>query len=516
VFCFLVSLFYGGCGAPGGQAASAPAPAPAPAPAGERSRVREPAVAGLFYPRQRDELTRRLERLLAGASKVPLGKLRGLVCPHAGYEFSGPTAALAYKQVAGGEFDTVAVLAPSHYAHFRGAAIPDVDAFSTPLGEVRLSPRAAQLAKVPPFGDQLPADVERPRWWRDSSLEKPPDRETPHTWEHSLEVQLPFLQHVLPDFRLIPIVFGQAEAAVAARELAAVIDDKTLVIASSDLSHFYPSDVAEELDASCVRAICDLDTKWLADEDACGKLPVLILLHLARAKGWQAKLLEYRHSGDTGGDRTNVVGYAAIAFFEGAAPTAELPRQELTADERQFLLTLARRAITSAVQKKPAAPPPVADVPSRLQQRGACFVTLTKAGQLRGCIGHVFACQALHRDVATNAVRAALSDSRFPAVTARELPDIKIEISLLTQPRPLEAASPDELLQKLRPGVDGVMFSLRGKRATYLPQVWAQIPDKEEFLSSLAKKARTSPQAWKDPTAAWLTYQVVAFHETEK
>jgi hypothetical protein len=256
----------------------------------------------------------------------------------------------------------------------------------------------------------------------------------------------------------------------------------------------------------------------MADEDACGKRPILMLLHLAREKGWQTRLLDYRHSGDTSGERAKVVGYAAIAFFEGDAPgtPAELPLDAVTADEQKFLLELARRTLTAATAGRNADPPPPADVPRRLQQRGGCFVTLPKGGELRGCIGHVFACQPLYRDVMTNAVRAALSDPRFPPVTAKELAEVKIEISLLTPPRALTVGTPEELLQKLRPGIDGVMFNLHGRRATYLPQVWEQLPDKEQFLSQLAKKARAAPQAWKDPAAAWLTYQVVAVHETEK
>jgi AmmeMemoRadiSam system protein B/AmmeMemoRadiSam system protein A len=505
----VLCLVPSGCGDTGGPSAAEPAAA--------GRRVREAAVAGIFYPGHRDDLTRQMDRFLADAPTVPLGKLRGLICPHAGYEFSGPTAARAYKQVGGRAIDTVVVLAPSHYADFAGAAIPAVDAFATPLGEIRLAPRAAQLAKVPPFCDQ-PADcrVQRPSWWRQASMELPPfGEDTPHTWEHSLEVQLPLLQKVLNDFRLVPAVFGRVDPAAVATALADFVDDRTLVIASSDLSHYYPQRTAEELDASCIRAICDLDVKWMEGEEACGKQPILTLMHLARRKGWKTKLLDYRTSGDATGDPSAVVGYAAIAFFEGQEPGEqdEPGLGKLSPDEQKRLLELARQAITGAVQGRQVAVPALADVPRGWQRPAACFVTLTKDGELRGCIGHVCACMPLYQSVVVNAIRAALADSRFPPVTAEELKDVRIEISILTRPRPLEFDSPDDLLKKLRPGIDGVMFGLHGQRATYLPHVWEQIPVKEEFLRQLAQKAQLPPTAWKDPEAAVLTYQATAFKE---
>jgi hypothetical protein len=237
-------------------------------------------------------------------------------------------------------------------------------------------------------------------------------------------------------------------------------------------------------------------------------------MHLAREKGWQPKLLDYRNSGDTSGDRLRVVGYTAIAFVEADASetAAEDSPQKFTDNEQQFLLDLARQTLNRAVQREPTREVSELEVPERLRGLGACFVTLTKAGQLRGCIGHIFACRRLYQSVIENAQAAALSDTRFPPVKPEELDELEIEISVLSMPRRLEYASPDDLLQKLRPGTDGVVFSLRGRRSTYLPQVWEQLPDKERFLSELSRKARLSADAWKDPDANVLTYQVTAFH----
>ena len=331
---------------------------------GEADRSREPAVAGLFYPAAAKDLSEQLKTLLAKAEPVPLGKLRGLVCPHAGYEFSGFTAACAYKQLAGREIETVVVLAPSHYADFEGVSVAEVEAFTTPLGKIPLSPRAAKLAAVPPFCSHPKCDVSRPSWWRQASKEVPPfGEDTPDTWEHSLEVQLPFLQTVLKDFRLIPAVFGRADAAQAAAALAPLVDDRTLVVASSDLSHFQPEEVADQLDASCVRSICDLDVKWMQNEEACGKLPVLTLMHLAIEKGWKTRLLDTRNSGAVTGDRSNVVGYAAVAFFEGDGPSEyeRVSAEKLTREDQKMLLDLARRSVNKAVRDQEQLDVPAAE-----------------------------------------------------------------------------------------------------------------------------------------------------------
>nr|HPM84255.1 AmmeMemoRadiSam system protein A [Candidatus Anammoximicrobium sp.] len=253
-------------------------------------------------------------------------------------------------------------------------------------------------------------------------------------------------------------------------------------------------------------------------EEACGKLPVLTLMHLAIQKGWKTRLLDIRNSGAATGDCSNVVGYAAVAFFEGDGPSEyeRASAQKLTQEDQKFLLDLARKSLNKAVRDQEQLEVPAAEVPDRLRERGACFVTLTKKEDLRGCIGHIFACRPLYQSVLENAKHAALEDRRFSPVEAKELDQIAVEVSVLTTPRRVEYKSPDELIAKLRPGVDGVVFGLRGERSTYLPQVWEQLPDKEQFLRQLVLKAGLRASAWKDPEAAFLTYQVQAFKEAKK
>ncbi len=470
-------------------------------------RVREPAVAGLFYPGDAAKLAQTIEGLLAAAPEHHIERLRGLVCPHAGYEYSGPTAAIAYKLLAGRDVQTVVVMGPSHYALWQGACIPKADVYQTPLGRVPISERARALAGVAPFALESPCPVQRPGFWGRAGKRAPEaGQDTADTWEHSVEVQVPFLQKVLKRFKLVPVVIGEADPAALAKGLAGQIDERTIVVASSDLSHYHPYDAAQALDRRCVKAIGDLDVEAMQRQEACGKLPILTLMHLARQKGWKAQVLDYRNSGDATGDKDRVVGYTAVAFYAPAPET-------LSASDRKFLLELARQTLRSVTTNGPVPEVAAAAVPPKLVDKKACFVTLTKNGTLRGCIGHLTAMEPLHQAVAENARNAALRDPRFTPVQPEELGEIKIEISVLTEPQSLAFSSPDDLLSKLHPNEDGVLLHIGPRTATFLPQVWAQIPDKVQFLEHLSEKAGCEPSAWRGKDVTVSIYHVECFEE---
>jgi AmmeMemoRadiSam system protein A len=472
-------------------------------------KVREPAVAGLFYPADREALSQIVDRLLASAAGPMVDNVKALVCPHAGYPYSGPTAAQAYRTVKGKNYRTVIIMAPSHYAAFDGIAVTASDAYRSPLGLVKISDQARKLASLKPFLPEPRCLVQRPSWFTQSSRTPPPTGEdTPETWEHSIEVQLPFLQKSLKDFQLVPLIFGEVDPAKAARVLAEQLDDSTLLIASSDLSHYHPYDEAKTLDERCVKDICNLNLEAVKDREACGKSPILTVMHVARQKGWKTRLLDYRNSGDTSGNKQGVVGYAAIAFYAPAVETVK-------AAEKKQLLALARQTLKECVAGGKAAAVDVSRWPADLQEPKGCFVTLTKQGRLRGCIGHIFPKEPLVQAIVDNARSAALQDPRFPPVTADELGQIEIEISLLTVPQPLAFASPEDLLMKLRPRVDGVVLKIGTRGATYLPQVWEQLPDKVLFLNQLAEKAGCDPSDWRKPGTEILVYQAEAFRESE-
>ncbi len=473
---------------------------------GRAERVREPAVAGLFYPGDREVLGRMVDSLLEKAPSHYIPRLKALVCPHAGYSFSGPVAAAGYKTLVGRPFDTVIVLGPSHYAAFEGACLPDAEAYRTPLGLVPLSEKVKILAATKPFVLEPRCLVQRPGWWSQAPKAAPAaGQDTPETWEHSVEVQVPFLQRAGKNFKLLPMVLGEVEPEEVARGLASVMDEKTILVASSDLSHYHAYTAAKALDDQCVRAICSVDLERMKKQEACGKSPILALLHLAKLKGWKTQLLDSRNSGDVSGEKDRVVGYTSVAFY---APGQE----EFDAPDRAFLLGLARKSLARAVTN--AEPPDLKEVSPKFSAKRACFVTLTKGGELRGCIGHILPQVPLWQAVVDNARNAALRDPRFPPVQPKELADLKIEISVLTEPQPLAFNSPEDLLSKLQPYADGVLLRMGIRTATFLPQVWAQVPDKVEFLNHLAQKAGCSASAWREPGTSVSIYHVECFEET--
>jgi AmmeMemoRadiSam system protein A len=294
-------------------------------------------------------------------------------------------------------------------------------------------------------------------------------------------------------------------------------------VVSSDLSHFLPYAEAQAKDRQTIDAILSLDRRAvLASQNAaCGAQPLGVLLTMAARFGWRPVLLNYLNSGDTAGDRSRVVGYAAIAFYgDPPMPAVKDPSQLLTPEKGRLLVKLAR----STLMEKLGCPLPPAEAD---QLRSALndpvfktpcgtFVTLKQQGQLRGCIGNLSSSDPLAEGVRRNAVNAAFHDPRFAPLTDRDLDRILIEVSVLTEPRPLEFSDPEDLLRKLRPGVDGVILRQEYASATFLPQVWEQLPRKEDFLGHLCLKAGLPREAWKKSQLEVSTYQVQYFEEHEK
>ena len=259
---------------------------------------RQPAVAGAFYPADRPALEHQLAELLREAGEAPASPLKALIVPHAGYMYSGVTAAIAYARLRAlrGQVRRVVLLGPSHQVPFPGLAVPSVEAFATPLGSVPLDREGIETALAQPGVQTLDAA---------------------HAREHSLETQLPFLQWVLGDFSLVPLVVGSADPDTVAGVLEALWDGpETLVVISSDLSHFHDDATARELDQATARAIETLDPEAIGHDNACGFQPVNGLLRLAERRGDRLTTLDLRNSGDAGAPRERVVGYGAFALEE--------------------------------------------------------------------------------------------------------------------------------------------------------------------------------------------------------
>lgn len=438
------------------------------------THVRPPAVAGSFYPHDPARLARDVDACLEAAS-VRTGEIpKAIIVPHAGYVYSGPVAATAYRALAPARhrIHRVVLLGPAHRVAVHGLALPGTTAFSTPLGAVPID--EALVARV----STLPQVVVHPR---------------AHASEHALEVQLPFLQRVLEHFTLLPLVVGRATADEVADVLRAVWGGpETLIVISSDLSHYLPYAEAAATDRATVDLIRQ-GRATLSHDQACGATVVNGLLTALRGTGLEAEVVDLRNSGDTAGPDDQVVGYVAVLFGAGTNETKEDDESRLG----RALVELARDAIAGAVGGRTApATPRDERTDARLDAAGAVFVTLMEDGRLRGCIGSLEADRPLREDVVANAIAAALDDPRFAPLAASELPRVNIEVSLLTPPEPLAVNSESEALAALRPGIDGVVLAHGRQRATFLPQVWAQLPTPREFLAQLKRKAGLPGDFW--------------------
>jgi AmmeMemoRadiSam system protein B/AmmeMemoRadiSam system protein A len=458
-------------------------------------KIRESVIAGSWYPGSPQQLTQEVARYLDEARVEGLnGELVALIVPHAGYMYSGQVAAHAYKLLLGQPFDRVLIVAPSHRAHFEGASIYNLGGFRTPLGVVpldhqvvdELMQQPAQIAYIPQA----------------------------HSQEHSLEIQLPFLQMVLKDFRMTPIVMGEQSLANC-RKLAAAIarvcqGKKVLLVASTDLSHFHPYEEAKGLDQVVIDRVAAFDPQGL-DEDlrrgaceACGGGPMISVMLAAQQLGAnRSKILHHANSGDVTGDKRGVVGYLSAALLAnpgGEHKTADGRKHRvgvdlgLSSEDKETLLKIARNAILSGCLKQPQ--PDIPIVSAKLQESRGAFVCVKIKGMLRGCIGCIEARGPLHKIVGEMAEQAAFCDPRFPPLRSEESDRIELEISVLTPFQVIKDPSEIEV------GKHGLMIRRGFHSGLLLPQVATENGwDRTQFLEWTCQKAGLPKDAWKDPDA---------------
>lgn len=481
-------------------------------------KTRKPAFAGSFYPGDPGKLSSVIEEYLEKAEPDKIeGRIFALVSPHAGYIYSGPTAAYGYKLIQGKQYNTVVVIAPSHRESFDFCSIYDGSYYSTPLGKVAVDTELA--ARIASRSDRV----------RISSSGH--GSSVPQFSEHSLEVQIPFLQSVLEDFKLIPVVMGgqdleniEALAGALAEELKGT---SSLVVASTDLSHFHSAGEAEKLDRVFINYLSDFDFDSLVNAlhsrktEACGYGPVLTAMRASEKMGADSCIpLKYSHSGDISGDNDRVVGYLSAVFIQrnsteagGEGKRSKSERRNsgsgsLTDEDRKFLLRYARQVLDNKLNGNEI----TLDIPSRplfRENRGG-FVTLKKDGQLRGCIGYIMPLKPLIQTIADNAESAALRDPRFPPVTGSELSGLSIEISVLSPVR--EISDPKEV----EVGKHGLIMSRGNRSGVLLPQVpmeWGW--NREEFLSHTCRKAGLPTDCWKMPDTRIQAFTADVFSEED-
>ncbi|UCF66984.1 MAG: AmmeMemoRadiSam system protein B, partial [Acidobacteriota bacterium] len=395
---------------------------PCVACAAEVARVREPAVAGKFYPSDASELESAIRAFVSDALDPSGPPPLALVVPHAGYIYSGQIAADAYRQAIGHDYDVVVILGTNHTAPaFRGVSIYPSGGYRTPLG-------------VAPIDEELAAKLRV----ADSRFRFRPEV---HAREHSVEVQVPFVQTLLPGVKILPAVVGSPDLDLASRFGQALADAlgerRALIVASSDLSHYPDYEDAAAIDAAVLKAVASLEPSTVQDTIerlmrhpparlstcACGQAPILAAMAAARALGAKgARIISYANSGDAAvGDPQRVVGYGAVAISKQAAgkgqlgwrpPKAPSEAKPLSDEDRGALLAFARESIRRMFTTRTT--PLARKLGEAAWQKRGAFVTLKKHGELRGCIGHMIEDRPLSQVVGAMAIQAAFNDRRFP------------------------------------------------------------------------------------------------------
>ena len=451
-------------------------------------------MAGSFYSADPQELSSQIKSFIDQAAANPSeDPIEAMISPHAGYAYSGPVAGFGYRAIANNHYSTIVVMGPSHYFPFDGISVWTEGEFRTPLGSLKVDEDLAKQLLDPASGFNFTPAV--------------------YQKEHSIEVQLPFIQRTFgDDVKIVPILMGNPDPKVC-QQLAVRLNkiigsrEDVLVIASSDMSHYFSYDVGNAMDDLTLKTIDkgDVQEFWAGNlsrkMEMCGFVPVATLMLYAHQRGLKMKILTHANSGDTAGDKSRVVGYASIIYYKE-------PAEEITADEKKELLKLARDTLTSFVTTGKVPDHQTED--TRLLKTQGAFVTLKKQGGLRGCIGNIMGDKPLWQTIKEMTVAAASKDSRFSAVSKEELPLLDLEISVLSVPQQVSDASAIVL------GRDGVIVSDGNlHQGVFLPQVASETNwSKDQFLAELcSQKAGLPADCWKDPKISLFTFHAEVFAE---
>jgi len=475
---------------------------------GQELQNRQPCVAGRFYPSDPRELTNEIEAYFNEALPKNTENVLAIITPHAGYVYSGLVAASSFNQIdPNKEYEHIFIIGSSHRTYFEGASIYSKGNYETPLGTVKVD---LELA------NQLIDDNKVFTFNKEAHLQ-----------EHSLEVQVPFLQlKMKKDFKIVPIVMGtQSEKTVAkvAMALKPYFNDRNLFVISSDFSHYPPYDDAVKVDKATAKAIAsnspdsflatirENDRKLIDNlqTSICGWTSVLTLLEMTEdMEGIEIVPLQYLNSGDASfGDKSGVVGYWSIAVTQ--KKKSDENDFSLTMEDKINLLHIARRTIDEYIVTGLTPKIDTSGFSETIKTPAGAFVSLHKQGALRGCIGSFTPEKPLYLVVQDMAISAATKDYRFSRVKESELKKIDIEISVLTPMIKIDS------IDKIVLGRHGIYIKKGMNRGTFLPQVATSTGwDLEEFLGHCAKdKARIGWDGWKD--AEIFTYEALVFDEGE-
>ena len=454
--------------------------------------IRKPVCAGSWYDNRPEALSRQLDRyLLQADTNAPTDGIVGLIAPHAGYVYSGRIAAHAYRLVHGKSYNTVVIIGTSHRYGFRGCSIYPKGGYETPFGIAEIDEAlASEISKASGFKFIPKA----------------------HADEHSVEMQVPFVQKVLPEAKIVPIVMGapskKTVSSLAEAFTKSLRNKNALIVASTDLSHFFSKGKANTVDRETIALIESMDTDAIIkkmerrENIMCGGGPVAaVLLYAKKVGDARVRALMYADSSQAGGDESSVVGYMAAAVYAGESAS---PPFSLSPDEKTRLLNMARETLERYVRNNEVYHPEE-DSPKLLDPKGA-FVTLKKSGELRGCIGFIEPILPLYQTIVQATIYAASKDARFSPVTASELEDIEIEISVLTPPVKIEDPRNVEV------GKHGLIIAKGSQRGLLLPQVPVENKwSRRTFLQRTCQKAGLPKDAWRSGAEIY-TFEAIVFN----
>ena len=430
--------------------------------------------AGSFYPEQAEEITNLLNSYRQ-EQKVEY-KSKAIIVPHAGIYYSGHAAMAGYQRLE--ICDNIFIIAPSHHDNFNNIALPEYTYFDTPLGSLEVNNRL-----IKEIAEKFPCIISNEFFDN----------------EHSIEVQLPFIQNILSpqsmsaiDFvknlkkigrkvRIIPILVGKCDYRLISDIISTYWENSSFII-SSDLSHYYTQQQCRQIDTYTATIIETGKLSHFQPEQACGLIGIMGLVDFANNNDCTMIRAMMYNSGDISGEKDRVVGYGSWFLY------TDSKNDYIEKHYSKYILDIARKSISYALNGEEFIPE---NIPPVLTQYGASFITLKINDDLRGCIGSIYPTKPLILDIIDNAKNAAFQDPRFEPITEREFEHIRISVSILSSIEKINFKDERDLLSKIYPY--GVIIADRDKRAVYLPVVWEQLPDREVFLNSLKEKAGLPP-----------------------
>ena len=425
-------------------------------------KIKQPSVAGTFYTNNASELKKQIESFAKENKNNYDYSTRAVIVPHAGLIYSGRLAYEGISQL-DKNIKNLFIFAPAHKVGFDGLALTSFDAWQTPLGEIEVNQKI-NLELKDKFNAQF----------IDQALE----------YEHSIEIQVPLIQSVFENINIIPILIGKEGYNIIEQIIEFYYPDKTNgFIISSDLSHFLTDEKAKQIDIVTAKMIESGNLNEFQYQQACGAIGIAGLVTFANKHNYSMIRIDMENSSSTTGDKSNVVGYGCWFLYEGQ--TNEFLKKYYS----KSIIDLCKVAIKAQFEKNDTQ----IKYPQVFNQVGASFVTLEKNNNLRGCIGSIIAHRSLILDLVMNAKSSAFNDPRFTPVKKDEIEQLKIAVSILSEPKQMNFTDENDLLNQMRPNVDGIIIKDGNNQAVYLPSVWEQLPDKKEFLNTLKIKAGLSP-----------------------